>query len=322
MPFKIVCFGEILFDVFSDKEVMGGAPFNFGYHLHQLDQQVEFLTKIGTDEYGSKIKDFFKNKNLSDKLLQVDDKHATGWVEVTLDSKGKPDYIIHQNVAWDFIDYNDDVKLVIKNKPDLIYFGSLAQRNLQSRATLQKILELKSETTKTFCDINLRQNFYSIELLSDALKQSNIVKVNDEEFEKFQQMFNLDDSETDAAKQLLNNYQIDFLCITKGEKGSSVYTPDKTVHWENTQPKLEIVDTVGAGDSFSSILILGILNNWSIEKFLKEASKFAQKICTIPGAIPETPAGRRGCLIHSDHFPHQKAVPDRDHCKCTCDGCA
>ena len=287
MPFKIICFGEILFDVFKEKEVLGGAPFNFGFHLHKLNQKVDFLTKIGQDEYGSRILNFFEEQNLSKRLLQTDPLHPTGSVEVTIDDNGKPEYIIHLDVAWDFIEYNSLVDSVAKDQPDLIYFGSLAQRHEHSRKTLHKLMKAKHDNTKTFCDVNLRQNFYSKDLIKDALVQSSIVKVNDEEFEQFKEMFKLKRHENEAAKKLIDQYLIDFLCITKGEKGSSIYTPSRTFHWENPHTKIKIIDTVGAGDAFSSILIYGILNDWDLEKVLSQASQFAQKICTIPGAIPD-----------------------------------
>ncbi len=289
MAFRILCVGEILFDVYPQYKRLGGAPFNFAYHLHQFGEQVAFLSRIGGDSDGREIQEFLIEQSFPVRLLQIDSAHPTGTVEVTLDKKGIPNFIINENVAYDFISLNDDINEYLVQGVDLIYFGTLAQRNAVSRRSIQEILQSAPQKTLNFYDMNLRQSFYDREILQHSLKHSDIVKLNEDEFLLVNKMFGFSGTEDRSAADLMQKFDIEYLCITKGASGSTLFMDDKKVNWKNTDNEdLDIIDTVGAGDSFAAAFANGILKNWDGEKIIERASNFAAAVCTISGAIPES----------------------------------
>ena len=159
---RITSIGEILFDVYEDRKTMGGAPFNFVYHVIKLTGQGNFISRIGNDNLGEEIRQFFSKKLIPADYLQIDKKHKTGVAKTVLDDRKIPTFTIEENRAYDFIEQNDDLIRLIKNNTDCLYFGSLAQRNKVSRETIRK---LSNFAPIKFCDLNLRQNFYSKEII-------------------------------------------------------------------------------------------------------------------------------------------------------------
>ncbi len=286
MCYKILCIGEILFDIYPDTRHLGGAPFNFSYHMHQLRNEVAFVSRIGDDENGKEILRILKECDYPIGFIQIDKDHPTGNVMVELDVKAVPTFTITPNVAYDFIEYDDGVQKLLDNV-DLFYFGTLALRCPVSQKTIQNILNNRLPTTKVFYDINLRQNFYTETILRESLQQSDIVKLNNNEFKFLKELLNLSHSEVEAANSILQEFELSVLCITKGEKGNVLYTEDEKLDLKlSAAYQKNSVDTVGAGDAFAAILAFGLLKKWDFSTILKRATDFAVDICEIPGAIP------------------------------------
>jgi len=290
MKHRILCLGEILFDVYPEYKRLGGAPFNFAYHLHRFGQHVAFVSRIGEDEYGQDLVSHLKKRTFPCQYLQTDAQHPTGTVTVSLDEKGKPEYNITEQVAYDFPQVEEPIRQFVSQGVVLIYFGTLAQRHSVSRTGIQQILGIVPEKAMLFYDINLRQSFYTADILYQSLMKSDVVKLNEEEFVTVSQLFGFSEQKEEAVQQLRQNFSVRTLCITRGAEGSSLVLDDKKFHWENPgESSLKVIDTVGAGDAFAATLAYGILEKWPGESIIQKASQFAAAICTIPGAIPDEP---------------------------------
>jgi len=281
---KIVSIGEVLFDCYQDEKVIGGAPFNFFYHIYKLTSSAEFISRIGNDENGKSIINFFKKNNISTKYIQFDKKHSTGIVNINVDKNGNPTFDVIPNCAYDFIDLNPKISKLIESDTSLLYFGTLAQRSTVSRKTIQSIL---GKNIKYFCDINLRANYYTKAILDDCFKKVNVIKLNEDELKIVSGLFLTSTFELQSsAEELRRKFEIDLLSITLGEGGALLI--DKFGLNENKYSVEKVVDTVGAGDAYSAILCLGYLNKMPIDRINFLANKFAASICGIKGAIPHS----------------------------------
>jgi len=279
-----VSIGEVLFDCYQDEKVIGGAPFNFFYHIYKLTSSAEFISRIGNDENGISIINFFKKNNIISKFLQLDEKHSTGIVNVKVDKNGNPTFDIIPNCAYDFIDLNPKISNLIESDTSLLYFGTLAQRNTVSRKTIQAIL---GKNIKYFCDINLRANYYSKEILDNCFKKANVIKLNEDEFKIVSGLFLTGTFKLQSsAEELRRKFEIDLLSITLSERGALLI--DKFGVNEYNYSIKKVLDTVGAGDAYSAILCLGYLNKMPIDRINFLANKFAASICGIKGAIPHS----------------------------------
>jgi len=279
--FNITSIGEILFDVYKDFKKLGGAPFNFFYHIIKLTGKGNFISRIGNDEAGKEILNFFKEHNLSTQFIQVDNSHPTGIASANLDDKKIPHWVIEENTAYDFIELNSEIEDEIR-KSDCLYFGTLAQRNSVSAKTIQSLF---NRQIKYFCDLNLRQNFFTREILELSLTTADVLKVNEEELIILNDFFlNKKYELVSSAVQLKSNFNIDLLSVTCGEKGSYLFMNEETDFYRNTN--VNPVDTVGAGDAYAAILCLGYLKKWDIRKLNEAAGNFAGRITTIEGALP------------------------------------
>lgn len=280
----IVSIGEILFDCFIDEKVLGGAPFNFFYHIKKLSGNAEFISKIGDDENGKAINDFLSRNKINSKYIQIDDTHPTGIVNVIVDDAGIPAFDIVLNCAYDFIELDSEIAELLNSQTTLLYFGTLAQRNSVSRQTIQSLF---GKNIKYFCDLNLRGNYYSNELLYQCLKAANVLKLNEDELKIVSEQFLLGYSDNlTSANLLIKKFEIELISITLGERGALIL--DRKSYNENKHTPNKIIDTVGAGDAYSAILCLGYLNKLPLERINYLANKFASDICEIKGAIPKT----------------------------------
>lgn len=281
---KIISIGEVLFDCYYDEKVIGGAPFNFFYHIHKLTSSAEFISRIGNDENGKSIINFFKKNNISSKYLQLDEEHSTGIVNIKIDKIGNPTFDIIPNCAYDFIDLNPNISNLIESDTSLLYFGTLAQRNTVSRKTIQSIL---GKNIKYFCDINLRANYYSKEILDECFKKANVLKLSEDELKIVSKLFLTRSFKLhSSAEELRRKFEIDILSITLSENGALLI--DKYGSNENKCSVKKIIDTVGAGDAYSAILCLGYLNKMPIDRINFLSNNFAASICGIKGAIPNS----------------------------------
>lgn len=283
----IVGIGEILWDMLPEGKKLGGAPANFAYHARQLGLSSMVVSAIGDDELGGEIETLLAQRELPALLPRVD--HPTGTVDVLLDEKGVPTYKIHENVAWDNIPESSDLIRVAK-QTRVACFGSLAQRSPVSRRTIRRFLDEMPDVPHCYkvFDINLRQHYYDAETIIACLEQANVLKINDEELVIVSELFGLGGiSQDDQCWALLGRYGLKMLILTCGTEGSYVYSLGK-VSFQPT-PKVEVADTIGAGDSFTAAFMTSIITGWSIEEAHKRAVAISAYVCTQPGAMPTLP---------------------------------
>jgi len=284
----IIVIGEILIDRFPDYERIGGAPFNFAFHLKNMGWPVRLITRIGDDADGRKISRLLEKSGFDLGDIQVDPSHDTGRVEVTLNGEGVPHFDICEDAAYDHIDLST-VSTVLDTAVDLIYFGSLAQRTQSGFHQVQQFLNRHGAESKSFCDINLRPPHILTEAIEPCLRHADILKLNDEELMRVSGMCNGPDQGEAAVQWLMQAYQISTIALTRGANGSTLFTQGQTTDAAPaTVPNL--VDTVGAGDAYASVIAIGLLNDLPIESSLRLATGFSAQICGIAGAIPDNDA--------------------------------
>ena len=282
----IVGIGEILWDVFPGGKVLGGAPANFAYHVSQYGLQGYAVSAIGADALGKEIIDTLASKKLKN-LVSITD-FPTGTVQVTVDNQGIPQYEICENVAWDNIPFSNELETLARNTI-AVCFGSLAQRNSVSRNTINKFLKLLSPEAIIIFDINLRQYFYTKELICESLLTCNILKINDEEVIEVSKFFDWSHlTELDICYQLLKDFSLNMIILTRGMNGSYVITENE--RYFKPTPVVKVADTVGAGDSFIAAFVSSILNGKSISQAHSTAVNVSAYVCTQHGAMPEVPS--------------------------------
>lgn len=283
MKKKIVGLGEVLWDMLPEGKALGGAPCNFAYHACQIPGIEGWgVSAVGDDELGKEILDTLKEKDVNF-IIPVIDK-PTGTVKVTLDDKGVPNYEICEGVAWDYIPFTPEMEALAK-ECDAVCFGALAQRNTVSADTIHKFLESVPEKTLKVFDINLRQNFYTKEVIERSLKTADILKINDEEVAVIKDMFGMKElSDEEALRKLKDDFNLKMVVETMGAVGSYVFADGET-SWIPT-PKVEVADTVGAGDSFTGAFIAELLDGKSIQEAHKKAVEVSAFVCTRHGAMP------------------------------------
>ena len=283
----IVGMGEALWDELPEGKKIGGAPANFAYHVSQFGFDSQVVSAVGNDALGDEILDVFKEKQLKHQLQVVN--YPTGTVQVTLDSAGIPLYEIKEGVAWDNIPFTDDLKrLALSTRA--FCFGSLAQRNEVSRTSINRFLDAMpdgDEQLKIF-DINLRQGFYTKEIIRESCQRCNVLKINDEELVAISRMFGYPGIDLqDKCWILLAKYNLKMLILTCGTNGSYVFTPG-VVSFQET-PRVPVADTVGAGDSFTAAFCASLLKGKSVPEAHKLAVEVSAYVCTQSGAMPELP---------------------------------
>ncbi len=281
----IVGLGEILWDIFPERKVMGGAPANFAYHVSQFGYNGYAVSAVGDDLLGKEILECLAEKELN-YLIETTD-YPTGTVNVKLNKEGVPEYEICENVAWDNIPFTAKTENLAKNT-GTVSFGSLAQRNSVSRETIKKFLKSMPENSLKIFDINLRQHFYTKELIHESLELSNILKINDEEVVVVSNLYDYRlDNEQDICKQLLEDYNLDIVILTKGTDGSFVFTQKETSY--QPTPKVHVADTVGAGDSFTAAFVASYLLGHCLTDAHQLAVEVSAYVCTQHGAMPRFP---------------------------------
>lgn len=285
MKNTIVGIGEILWDVFPDGKVLGGAPANFAYHVAQFGFDGYAVSAIGNDELGDEIIENLSTKELKYLIERIP--FPTGTVNVAVDDNGIPHYEICQNVAWDNIPFTEKMEALAK-RTKTVCFGSLAQRNDASRLTINKFLDILPPEALIIFDINLRQHFYSKELIIHSLSRCNILKINDDEVVLVAKLFGWEENtEMEICQMLLADYSLSMVVLTKGTQGSYVITADFTSFL--LTPEVKVADTVGAGDSFTGSFVAALLSGKSIAEAHKLAVDVSAFVCTQHGAMPKLP---------------------------------
>jgi len=279
---RITAIGEILFDIYPGEKRLGGAPFNFIYHVWKITGEANFISGVGDDENGNEIFRFLNSTGFNTKYISVDEEHPTGTVNVKLREDKTPDFIISSESSSDFIKLNGSIEKLINNETDLFYFGTFSQRNKTTRNTINSLL---GKRIKYFCDLNLRHDFYTKEIIETALIASNVVKVNEDELDIiYKEIYDNDIDLNILIQKLIQDFAINLLCITRGANGATLITKNEVDTYKINLPNP--VDTLGAGDAFAAILSLGYMNNLPLKEINKLANEFAADICMVDGAIP------------------------------------
>ena len=287
MKDTVVGMGEALWDVLPEGKKIGGAPANFAYHVSQFGLPSCVVSAVGSDPLGQEIIENFTSKGLNHLIEEVP--YPTGTVQVEIDQAGIPQYEIKENVAWDNIPYTARLE-ALAQRTRAVCFGSLAQRNVVSRQTINRFLDAMNHDDETLVvfDVNLRQGFYNNEILCESMQRCNILKINDEELVTVSRMFGYPGIDLQyKCWILLGKYNLKMLILTCGINGSYVFTPG-SVSFLPT-PQVEVADTVGAGDSFTAAFISSILRGRSVAEAHAAAVSTSAFVCTRNGAMPLLP---------------------------------
>ena len=279
---KAIIYGEVIWDVYPDTAVIGGAPFNFSAHLAHLGDEAHLITAIGNDDLGNDALHEMKKHGIHTDLVQKNS-FSTGKCLVTLDEDGIPSYNVLTDTAYDNITLTDDD--ISKISGDVFYFNTLIQRNPVSKKTLKKILE-KCSFPEIFCDINIRKNCYCKESLELCMRKSTIVKISDEEGHFLEDLGLIDKGDESFPKRVLNNFpNLKQVVYTLGKHGSMVQ--DKTtLYMSGIPPKVNVVSTVGAGDCFGATYLHFIMSGSSVEEAIKQATLRSNIVVANKEAIP------------------------------------
>ncbi len=286
----------MLWDLLLTGPKMGGAPANFAYHAHSLGANSHVITRVGRDDLGRKILRQFRELGLPTTTLQ-EDAAPTGTAKVSLSGDGVAHFTIQEDVAWDHLTATHDAQAVA-SEADAICFGTLAQRSATSRKTIQQVVMDTPKSALRVFDINLRQQYYSREVIEQSLGVANVLKLNDDELRVLGQMFELGGSIENQIEKLSHRLGPEkskpfpasqrVIALTRGANGSLLYRDDRFSDCSSRPVK--VVDTVGAGDSFASALVLGLLHNLDLDEINSFANGVARYVCSQAGATPRMPA--------------------------------
>ncbi|MDR0703547.1 MAG: carbohydrate kinase [Planctomycetaceae bacterium] len=294
LPFKILSFGEILWDVFPNGKKPGGAPANFAYHCKQLGADVRLLSQVGQDEHGQELLDFCNSIGLSTALIGVSATKPTGTVLVRLRNGGQPDYTITQDVAWDFLKTTPE-SLQWVSETDVVAFGSLAARSEQNRRTLQDILHTAPPSVIRVLDLNLREPFCERKNIEFVLSCADILKLNDDELSRITEMFRFpQDSVEKQLQKLREFYQFRLVILTCGANGNWLTANSEQIFTHGI--RVDVADTVGAGDAFTAASVLGFLSQKTLPVVGRQANELAAYVCTQHGGTPIIPKKLSNCF--------------------------
>jgi len=287
----VLVFGEVLFDHFESGKRLGGAPFNYAFHMHKLGFPVYFISRVGDDAEGREILDFARRHGFPTEGIQVDPDHKTGGVTVAQNGRGGHQFEIMPDRAYDYIELEPYVQKRLQEDIPLVYYGTLAQRNSVSRETLAAILKQLGAKSTFLLDINLRAPFYDRERVDSALKSCDVLKLSLEELKEIKNLLGIDKPLPEMARYLGDRYRLGLLCVTHGSKGCHIVEAGTRKVFDcKPDDSATIIDTVGAGDGFSAMLSAGYLAGWPKQSMLERACLFATGICEIQGALPEDEA--------------------------------
>lgn len=283
----VVALGEVLWDRFPDGDRLGGAPANFAFHAGQMGARAKLVSRVGLDSSGDRLLMALAEQGVDRKFLQKDAQHQTGTVRVKF-VEGQPTYDIVRPVAWDFINWTAEVAALAK-AVDVVAYGTLAQRNEKSRATIQRFVHAAPLEAFRLFDVNLRQRFYNRGIIEFGLDNSTLLKLNGDELTILAEIFHWGGAhEEQVIELLLKNHALKGVVVTHGENGCHLYYEGEMVR--SASPKAEVRDTVGAGDAFSAALVMGLLRNEPLQAVADRANEVGAYVASQPGGMPRLPA--------------------------------
>ena len=286
---KIVGIGELVWDLLPSGPQLGGAPVNFAFFAKGLGAEAYPVTAIGRDALGEEALGILRDAGLDTSLIQFNG-FPTGTVKVSLDAAGIPSYDITRDTAWDNIACPQEALEIVRGA-DAVCWGSLAQRSPVSRTSILELVDAAPSSCKKVFDINLRQDYYSEGLLDESLRRADILKLNEDELPVLKGLFGLPAEDADAIGALIRRFSLEMVIHTCGAVGSSVYTAEGPVSRLDT-PKVEVADTVGAGDSFTAAFVTALLGGSPVAEAHALAVRISAYVCTRPGAINSPTVGK------------------------------
>lgn len=293
MSFNVVGIGEVLWDLLPDGPQLGGAPANFAYHAQALGAKAIVISRVGTDPRGVEARRRFQEIGLPVDGIQSDETMPTGSVSISLAEGGIPSYTIHENVAWDYITASRTALDYVQSA-HAVCFGSLAQRHPVSRQTIQRLLASAPANSLRVLDVNLRQNFFSREVIEHSLKLANVLKLNDHELPVIAGMFSVGGGLREQIQTLASRFELEVVAVTFGAEGSLLYRRGRWA--QGATAAVSVKDTVGAGDAFTAALCLGLLQELDLDDINQAANRIAAYVCSRAGATPALPARLRRML--------------------------
>lgn len=283
MKGAVVALGEVLWDLLPAGPLLGGAPANFALHAKALGAKAWLISRVGDDALGEAILCRLEDAGIPTATLQRDPRFPTGTVDVALSAGGQPHYTIREPVAWDAIAVDGVARMLVASA-DAVCFGSLAQRSAGSRASIRELVRAAPAEALRVFDINLRQDFYSREVVETSLELADVLKLNDAELPIVAEMMGLAGTERAVLGALAERFGLRAVALTKGAAGSVLLSAND--YSERGGASVEVVDTIGAGDAFTAALTLGLLAGWPIDSVNARANAVAACVCTQPGATP------------------------------------
>ncbi|MHC4252320.1 MAG: carbohydrate kinase family protein [Planctomycetota bacterium] len=282
----VIGLGEVLWDLLPSGKALGGSPANVAYHANSLGAEGVVVSAVGEDDLGREILDRLGAMSLDTRHVQVVASQPTGTVSVTLDEKGTPTYVIHEDVAWDRIAV-DEATLELARRADAVCFGSLAQRSARTRESVRAVLKATRDGALRVFDINLRGDFYDAELIEQSLGLANVLKISDEELETVTSLLGLDGDDDARLAELAGRYDLRLVALTQGERGSVMYEDGAFSRRDGIA--VEVEDTVGAGDAFTAAVAVGMLRGMELDRINELANRVAAHVCSRKGAMPDLP---------------------------------
>jgi len=283
-PRLMIGLGEVLWDILPSGKVLGGAPANFAYMASVLGDEGIIASRVGNDELGREARAVMQQMGLGTSYLQQDDQHETGTATVSIDAAGQPNFTIKEAVAWDFLEWTAEWE-ELSSRADVICFGSLAQRSPRSTFAIESFLRKAPAKALRVCDVNLRQSFYSRELLRKSFQHAHIVKLNEQELLQASLLLKLGiGTQETLAKRLLNEFGLLLVCVTRGSRGSVLLSEAQIV--EHGGFRVKVADAIGAGDAFTACLAHYYLRGRQLEELSELANRFASWVATQRGATP------------------------------------
>lgn len=283
---KIIGVGELLWDAFPSGARMGGAPANFACHAAAFGAEAAIASRVGADEAGSELIRELETLGVSTAGITVDRTHPTGRVDVELDGQGQPHFIIREESAWDHLKADSGLEDLMASA-DAVCFGTLAQRSSEARSSIRKLVAATPGQVLRIFDVNLRQNFFSADLIRSSLELANVLKLSDSELPVLAELLDLGDGVCDQLEELRSRFDLRLIAYTRGPGGSLLWDG---VDWcEHAGLPATVKDTVGAGDSFTAVVAIGLLRQWPLAKISETANVVASHVCGCDGAIPPMP---------------------------------
>lgn len=286
-PFVIIGLGEVHWDLLPEARQLGGAPARVVYHAQALGARGVIASSVGQDLVGQELLAAMTDLGLAIGVVHLDPARPTAEVQVTLDGHGRPSYAVPDLAAWDYLPFRPECAK-LASKADAICFGTLASRNPHSRDCIRKFLESAMPGCLRVFDVNLRQKYYSRDLLQELLEHTEILKLNEDELPIVSGLLNIGGSTKERMETLMDKFALDAIALTRGARGSVLMSPGHLeVHHGLRVDSIE--NTVGASDAYTAMLVMGLLQEWPLAEISEQANRLASHVCTLSGAMTPQP---------------------------------